>query len=86
MASGKGGRERTMEKQEELERFRNDPKNKHFLVCDLQALKEASLKCQTSVSAVKPDCTAQIHAYRDCLKAISAEQKKERDRVFYGKS
>ena len=49
-----------MEKQEEMEKFRNDPKNKHFFVCDLQALKEASLKCQTSLSAVKPDCTAQI--------------------------
>ena len=34
-----GGRERTAEKEERLEQERNDPKNKHMLVCDLQALK-----------------------------------------------
>ena len=34
-----GGRERTAEKEERLEQQKNDPKNKHMLVCDLQALK-----------------------------------------------
>ena len=85
---------------------------------------EASLKCQTTISTTKPNCTAQIQAYRvssarsltflltcsgvfhrgarvpesrvapspahhvvreqDCLKAIAAEQKKERDKTFWG--
>jgi len=96
---------------------------------------EASLKCQTTISTTKPDCSAQILAYRvsraacararavsrpcpaggaaaapafccvgrcrlaprahahrsprgageqECLKAIAAEQKKERDRKFWG--
>jgi len=37
--SGLGGRERTAEKEERLQQQKDDPKNKHMLVCDLQALK-----------------------------------------------
>ena len=33
------GRERTAEKEGCLEQQKNDPKNKHMLDCDLQALK-----------------------------------------------
>ena len=37
--SALGGRERTAEKEERLQQQQDDPKNKHMLVCDLQALK-----------------------------------------------
>ena len=67
-----GGRERTAEKKQEMEYYKTDPRNRlsHSdqggvrFVCDLQALKEASLKCQTTIAGTKPDCTAEIQAYR----------------------
>lgn len=48
-------------------------------------VQEASLKCQTQISAQKLDCSEHIFAYRECLKAMAKAQKDERDKVFWGK-
>mmetsp|Transcript_57579 Transcript_57579/g.151568 ORF Transcript_57579/g.151568 Transcript_57579/m.151568 type:complete len:80 (+) Transcript_57579:1-240(+) len=54
------------------------------LVCDLESIKAASLKCQSTAGLPKGACQAHIDAYKDCLNKIWEAKQAERNRAFWG--
>jgi len=70
---GVGGKERSLDK----------PERKNLSdVCDLEALRLASIRCQSTLGGNADVCAVHIDAYKECIKQQGVAKKEERDRVL----